>query len=187
MYKLILKKKAKDLFKKKDFREKTFLNMEDIHSILLFFDTANYEEADAIIEQLQKAGKEVNVYAYKDKNDEYDYSETPYHIISSKDALDWIDNKLDKISEQISAQHYDVLIDLTVKENVAFTLLTAHAQASMKVGYKKNDLPCYDFSISALSNEGETDNLKVQELGKLIIHYLTTIHSHANFNNTVHS
>ncbi|MDL2222893.1 hypothetical protein LJB98_02210 [Bacteroidales bacterium OttesenSCG-928-M11] len=174
MYNPFINSKLKKLYQNDKHRGE-FLNLNEVKTILVLFDTVDYEEADLLVEQLLKAGKQVRVYAYKDKKDEYDYSETPYKIINSKEATDWFDNKIDEIVEKISSFRYDLLLDLTIKRNPVLEILALSAKARMKVGYKKGEQSPYDLSITNLNVDKSDNNLQVRELGKQIIHYLSTI------------
>ncbi|MDR0681045.1 MAG: hypothetical protein LBG15_04225 [Dysgonamonadaceae bacterium] len=175
MYKYILKKKLKKHYKNSE-REKRFLNLKDIHSILILFDTANYEEANIFVQKLKKLKKEVTVYAYQAKKDEYDYSKTSYRIITSKEVDDLFDNKIKEIAKELDSKKFDAVIDLTTQSNASLEYLLAHSNASIKTGLKKNDLPQYDLSITMLPDI-EKENLKVRELAKQIVYYLHTIHA----------
>ena len=176
MYNLILKNRIKKLIKKEK-REKAFLNLKNIQTILILFDTEDYEEVDTFIEQLEKMGKTITVYAYKNKKDEYDYSETPYKIITQKEASDLFDNKLDEIAEGLKENHYDALFDLTIRKNTTLQFLLVSAVAMLKVGYKKGDLHLYDLTINTLNVNNNQEKSKIRELGKQIIYYLTAIQS----------
>jgi hypothetical protein len=175
MYQFLLKRKLNKFYKNYT-RNKRFLNLSDIHNILVLFDTADYEEADSFVEKLEKLEKNVTAYAYKDKLDKYDYSETSYHIITAKDANDLFDNKMNDIAEELKEKEFHLVIDLTIKRNISLEYLLAHANALLKAGLKKNNFPQYDLAITNLP-ETEKESLKVRELGKQIIYYLHTIHA----------
>jgi predicted MPP superfamily phosphohydrolase len=175
MYKYILKKKLKKHYKNNE-REKRFLNLKDIHSILILFDTANYEEANIFVQKLKKLKKAITVYAYQDKKDGYDYSRTSYRIVTAKEVDDLFDNKIREIAKELDGTKFDAVIDLTTQRNASLEYLLAYSNASIKTGLKKNDLPQYDLSITVLPDI-EKDNLKVRELAKQIVYYLHTINA----------
>ncbi|GHT76240.1 hypothetical protein AGMMS50262_13890 [Bacteroidia bacterium] len=166
MFDLLLKLKLKRFYRDET-REKRFLNLRNIHTILVLFDTSDYDEADAFIEKLERLGKQITGYAYLPKSDRYDYSETPYHIVTHKDNLNSIAGELEKES-------FDLVIDLTLKRNLPLEYLLVHANAPVKTGLKKNATSPYDLAIISLPDIQEK-NLKIRELGKQIIYYLYII------------
>lgn len=174
MLDFLVKNKIKNLCKN-SLRDKKFLSLDKIYSILLVFETGDYEVADAFVEHLEKMGKKLKGYGYKIKDDKYDYSETPYRIIVPKidTSKSGVPDK--KLLEEFSHQQYDVLIDLTVNENITLEYLVAFSNVPLKVGLKKNKLPIYDLAISKLPKN--TDSNRCVELSRQLLHYLTTIHS----------
>jgi hypothetical protein len=175
MYKHILKRKLKDYYKSHP-RENCYLNLKDIHTILILFDTITYEEADTFAEKLKKLGKNITAYAYKNKKDIYSYSKSPYRIITTKEVDVLFDNKIEDIVREVEAQKFDAVIDLTIRRNLPLEYLLAHSDASLKAGLKKCDPSPYDLSITTLP-EIERETLKVRELAKQIIYYLHSIRS----------
>ena len=175
MFDFLVKNKIKNLCKNSS-RVKKFLSMDKIRSILILFETADYEEVDAYVIHLEKMSKNVKGYAYKVKDDKYDYSETPYRIIEHKVDTNSSGVPGNALLDELSAQTYDLLIDLTVKENITLEYLVAASNIPLRVGLKKNKLPIYDISISKLpKNKKGSDCV---ELGRQILHYLSTIRSY---------
>jgi hypothetical protein len=175
MHNFLIKNKTKRILKKKGERKKCFLNLKRIHNILILLDTEDYKEVDVFIKNLKRMGKKVTSYAYKNKSDIYDYSKTSHIIIDHKEVIKLFDSKLNKIAEEIKTVHYDALFDLTMDRNPAFEFLAACADATFKVGYKKDELPLYDFTISALKENNDHGNIRTREFGRQILHYLSTI------------
>ncbi|MDR0798591.1 MAG: hypothetical protein LBN18_02375 [Dysgonamonadaceae bacterium] len=174
MNKWILKSQIRKQLKNNSI-EHRYLNMKDIGTILILFDTENYGEVDAFVKQLKRMGKKVTAYAFKEKKDTGDYSGSPFQIVTDKEAYDWFKNHLKTLAEEMKKTHQDALFDLTIRENLALEYLCANADASIKVGFKKNNYPLYDLSFSALNVKDNHENLKVRELGRQMIHYLSTI------------
>ena len=170
----IEKNKLKSLLKKNN-RKRAFLNMDAIRTILVLFETSNYESVDLFVEKLFEMGKSVAGYAFRVKDDVFDYSETNYTIISPKENSNKSGVPDEKLLEELQSRHYDVLIDLTVKENFSLQCILASVNATMTVGLKKNKLPLYDFSISKLSKSKGHESSQVRELIKSITYYLQTI------------
>ena len=175
MYKYILDKKIQRYYKRSS-REKRYLNLKNFRTILVLFDTSNYEAADGFIENLKKLNKEITAYAFKNKLDLYDYSETPYKIITAKDAGSLFDNKIEEIARELKNQQFDAIFDLTLDKNIPLEYLLINAKASIKAGLKKGDRPRYDFSIASLPETQDSDH-QLKELGKQIVYYLHTIKS----------
>lgn len=161
---------------KKSKREKEYRNLKEIKSVLLFFDTRDYSDASHFIKQLKKMDKKVKVYAYKDKNDTNDYSKILHKVITEDDMNIW---KRDSLKELVSSldsdSPYDLVIDLTPKENVLLQYLLVAANSPLKVGFCKTKLPVYDMVISFASEKELNEIITTRELSKQLIHYLSTI------------
>jgi hypothetical protein len=177
MHKLLIKRKIKKTLKSKAGRQKCFLCLKKMHTILVLLDTEDYEEADLFIDKLERMGKKVTSYAYKSKKDEYDYSETPYIIIDHKEISKFFEKKLTAIVEKIKKVHYDALFDLTIDSNPFVEFLAVNTDATFKVGYKKTELPLYDFTISSINTNKSHGNIRMREFGRQILYYLSTIKS----------
>ena len=174
MFDFLVRNKIKKLCKDSP-RVKKFKNMDEIRSILILFETIDYEDVDAYVMHLEKMSKSVKGYGYKVKNDKYDYSETPYRIMEHKVDTNASGVPGGTLLDELSAERYDLLIDLSVKENVTLEYLVAASDIPLKVGLKKNKLPIYDILISKLpKNKNSSDCV---ELGRQILHYLSTIRS----------
>ena len=174
MFGFFKKNKLKSLLKKNN-RKHAFLDFDSIRSILLLFETSDYEVVDFFVEELLKMGKSVNGCAFRVKDDVFDYSETNYVIISAKENSEKSGVPKEDLLKQLKIKHYDVVIDLTIKENFSLQYILAITNATMTVGLKKNKLPFYDFSISKLPKTKSSGNSPVSELIKSIIFYLKTI------------
>ena len=174
MFGFFKKRKLKSLLKKNK-RKHAFLNMDAIHSVLVLFETGNYESVDLFVERLLEMGKSVAGYAFRVKDDVFDYSEANYTIISPKENSDKSGIPSGELLKQLQSLHYDVVIDLTVKENFSLQYILAAVNATMTVGLKKNELLFYDFSISKLSMPKGHESSQVRELIKSITFYLKTI------------
>ena len=161
------------LLLKKNNRKHAFLDLNNIHSILVLFETSDYETVDSFVEIFQKMGKTVEGYAYRAKNDVYDYSETNYNIIGTKENSGKSNIPSDEILNRLKSVHYDAVIDLTISENYLLEYILASVNATMTIGLKKNKLPFYDMAISKLPKEPKEP--PVTKLTKSILHYLRTI------------
>ena len=173
MYDYILKNKLKRIYRGKT-REKQFLNWNDIHTVLVLFDTSHIDEVKRFIDQLKQIKKKVTAYAYQKKSDKQNYLTTGYHIILEKDAGKWFNNPLYTISEELKTKPVDAVIDLTLSRNLPLEYLLASIPACIKTGLKKTDYPQYDLAITT-SLFGEAESYQIMELSKLIVYYLERI------------
>ncbi len=174
MFGFFKKNKLKNLLKKNG-RNHAFLDMDAIHSVLVLFETSDYEAVDSFVEKLQEAGKSVSGYAFRIKDDAFDYSETVYKVISPKENSEKSGIPSDLLLNHLKTQHYDVAIDLTIRENYSLQYILAVTNTTMTIGLKKNKLPFYDFSISKLPQAKDSKDSPVSGLIKSIEFYLKTI------------
>ena len=176
MFDFFKKRKLKSLLRKNN-RHHAFLNMEAIRSVLVLFETSDYEAVDLFVEELLWMGKYVEGCAFRVKDDAFDYSETNYKIISSKENSEKSGIPDEELLKQLKSRHYDVVIDLTIKENFSLQYILAVVNVTMTVGLKKkkNKLSFYDFSISKLPLTKGSKTPQVSELIKSIVFYLKTI------------
>ncbi len=174
MFDFILKNRIKRICKNNSARQKVFRSLSEIKTVVVVFETSDYEASDAFIEQLEKMGKQVKAYAFRSKNDQYDYTETPYKIINLKEDTDWLGSPWADLVSSLDEKSFDLLIDLTIKENLTLEYLVAYWDIPLKTGFKKNNLPLYDLAISHLPGDKGSE---AQELGAQILYYLNTIHS----------
>jgi len=174
MFNFVKKKKLKSQLKKND-RQHAFLSMVAINSVLVLFETSDYEVVDSFVEKLQEAGKSVDGYAFRVKDDIFDYSETNYIMLGPKENTEKSGMPSEELLKQLKTKHYDVVIDLTLKENFSLEFILATANTTMTVGLKKNKLPLYDLSISKPSQTKASKNFRAGELIKSITYYLKTI------------
>ncbi len=175
MFKFWLKYKILRLCKN-DRRKKRFLSLDKIQTVLVIFEATDYDAAHAFIKQLEQMKKKVTVYCYKTSENKNNYSKTSYHLISNKTDIDRLGFPRRHLSEDLRIlDQYDLLVDLTLNENMSIEYLVALSGIPLKVGLKKNEFPLYDFSISNLPDSKNKHT--ISELGKQILHYLNTIQS----------
>jgi len=176
-----LKRKINRVLDKSD-REKKYLNLREINSILLLFDTKDYSDANLFIKQLKKMGKKIKSCAYKDKKDRNDYSNILYNIVTDKDMNIWNNDSMKGIIDSLSAESYDLVINLTLQENLLLQYILVSVNSSFKVGFTKTNFPIYDMTISFSPEMEHSGIVTTKELSKQVIHYLETISSD-NFKN----
>jgi hypothetical protein len=173
MREYILKFKLKRYYRK-NARERKFLNLKDIHTFLVLFNTAQCEQAQLCIGRLRKLKKQVTAYAYQEEGDKRDHSGSGYRIVLQEAVEKWFNNPSGAIVKELQRETFDAVIDLTIYRNTFLEYLLAHSRALIKTGLKKNNLPQYDLAISRLPDD-ESSPCPVEELCKQILHYLNAI------------
>ncbi len=175
MFKFILRRRINKLARQNK-RNPVFQNWDSLHAVLVLFDTSEYDESDMFIEYLKKSGKQVSACGYIAKGDNYDYSETPYRMLSPKIDYDSAGFPSDEVIASLSTVTYDAIIDLTLKKNHTMEYILLSIVSPFKIGLNKDDIPMYDFSISVTEDTLEKGkSLSVGYLGKQILYYLRTI------------
>jgi len=169
MYKFLLRRKIKKIIKHTE-RNKAYHSLKEIKSVLVLFDTQDYEDAIHFIQQLKKMGKKIKAFAYKGKDDVNTYSKISYTIVTEKDMKG---ESLVQIVNSLTDETFDLIVDLTLKENLLLLYILVSVNSPLKVGFYKHTLSVHDMVISF--SPGLVQNVK--ELGKQLIHYLTVISS----------
>ena len=172
MYKFFLRRKIKKILNLSE-RKKAYLNLKEINFILVLFDTEHFDDSNYFIHQMINMGKKMRVIAYKSNKDTNDYSNIPYTIVTEKDMKNLRSDSLVQITNSLNEEKYDLVVDLTLKENLLLLYLLVSANSPLKVGFYKYTLPVHDMVISFAP--GLVQNIK--ELGNQLIHYLTVISS----------
>ena len=172
MFKFLLRRKIKKILNLSE-RKRAFLNLKEIKSILVLFDTEYFEDASHFIQQMKKMGKKVKALAFKNKNDTNTYSNISFTFVTEKDMNDLKSDSLMQIVNGLTDENYDLVVDLTFKENLLLLYILVSANSPLKVGFYKHALSVHDMVISF--SPGLVQNVK--ELGNHLIHYLTIISS----------
>ena len=172
MYKYLLKRKITNIIHNSE-RKKAYHNLKEIKSILVLFDTENFDDAAHFIQQMKKMGKKIKALAFKNKKDTNTYSNISYTIVTEKDMKDLKGDSLAQIVNSLADETFDLVVDLTLKENLLLLYILVSANAPLKVGFYKHSLSVHDIVISFAPGLV----LTVKELGAQLIHYLTIISS----------
>jgi len=168
MYKFLLRRKIKKILNLSE-RKKAYHNLKEIKTVLVLFDTENFSDAIHFIQQLKKMKKKIRAFAYKDKSDTNQYYNISY-IATEKDMKG---DSLSQIVKNLTSEKFDLIVDLTLKENILLLFVLVSVDAPLKVGFYKNALSVHDIVISFAP--GLVQNVK--QLGNQLIHYLTIISS----------
>jgi hypothetical protein len=173
MYKFLLKRKIKKALNSLN-REKAFLNLEEVKTVLILFDTVDYEETIHFVNQLRHMGKKVKMIAYKDKNDMGDYPKIN-KIVSIKEMKDWRGELLLPVIDFVEKEKLDLLIDFNFKKNLLLQYILAKVNSLFKVGFYRADFQLHDMIILYPADSDSSSTVK--ELSRQLVFYLTTISS----------
>ena len=169
MFKCLLRKKIKNIVLNSE-RKKVYHNLTEIKTVLVLFDTENFDDANDFIQQLKKMEKKVKAIAFKNKRDAKTYSNISYTVVTEKDMRS---DSLTQILNTLVDETFDLVVDLTLKENLTLQYIYVSTISPLKIGFYKHALPIHDIVISFAPGLG----LTVKELGAQLIHYLTIISS----------
>ena len=158
--------------KKQPPRNTSFPHYEKVKDILLIYESDIMEKNAAIKEiarKLQDEGKNVTTWGYVDRKD-VSSPQLPNSRMAGKGDLSLIGAPNKKLTADIQAAHYDLLIDLTQHPCLPLHYIAMQADCSFKAGRHIVD-GLHDLMI----NTEPDDNPNV--LYKHIMHFLTTIKS----------
>ena len=169
MYKFLLRRKIKKIIAHSE-RERAYHNLKEIKSVLVLFDTGDFEDASHFIQQLKKMGKKIKAYAFKNKKDTNNYSNISYTIVTEKDMKG---DSLIQIANSLTNEKFDLVVDLSLKENLLLLYILVSVNSPLKVGFYKHLFSVHDIVISFAPGM----ELTIKELGQQVIYYLTIISS----------
>ena len=157
-------------------RKQKQINLESARTVALLYyltDEATYIAVESIISRLNELNLKVRVVCYTD------LKITPYYfipkisqdIITVKD-IDWRYQPKKPFVKEFINTEYDILIDLSLNDNLPLLYCAALSQAGLKVGRFQEDHELfYDLMIQAGPDES-IDSFSVQ-----VIHYLSRINN----------
>jgi len=169
MYEFLLRRRIKRIIKNSE-REKVFQNLNEISSVMVLFDAKNFEDANFFIQHLKKMGKKIKVFAYKDPKDTYNFANQSFSIIYKRELKDMKGESLTQIADKLSKEKFDLVVDLTLEENLLLLYILVSTNSPLKIGFHKHTPWVHDIVIS-----GAEQNVK--ELGEQLICYLSAISS----------
>jgi len=169
MYKFLLRRKIKKMIAHSE-RKRAYRNLEEIKSVLVLFDTEDYDGASYFIQQLKKMGKKIKAFAFKNKKDTSNYSNIAYTIVTQKDMKS---SSLTQINNSLADEKFDLVVDFTLKKNLLLLYILVLVDAPLKIGFYNHTFSVHDIIILFVPRM----ELTIKELGKQVIHYLTIISS----------
>ncbi|MDR1372236.1 MAG: hypothetical protein LBJ17_03800 [Dysgonamonadaceae bacterium] len=177
-YRYLLNKKIKRTLNA-SYRQREFLNLQTVKTVLILFETKDYNAVCDLSSMLQQAGKHIITVAYSKKSEEIKHKDKANYIITEKDINIDSSKSLSNIKNNLSSITFDLAVDMTVKNNLLMQYIMVSSNALLKVGFHECEHPIYDMLI--LSQSGE--NSEIHELGKQMIYYLSTIGQYTSQNN----
>ena len=172
MYKFLLKRKIKKLIKKPG-RERVFLNMKEINSVMVLFEMEDFEDANYFIKQLKKMGKRIKVFAYKNSKDANSYSKVSYTPVIRKKMKYLSSGSLTQVVDNLISERFDMVVDFTLKENLLLIYILAAANSPLKVGFHNYFPRVHDIIFSDTPDSEQN----MRDLGEHLIYYLSVISS----------
>ena len=178
----ILKRQI-DKYLQQTARKKAFLNFVDVHTVLLLFEvdeTDNDTDIRKMIATLKHENKTVKAYVYTKFKDTVLQTNEDYIVLHKKD-FNCFHKPNKQLIASLTAQSYDIVMDLSIQSTIAINYLLLYAQAIFKTGLKKSDLNLYDFAID-LDSYLEENETNIKQLGssfifEQLIFYMKNIHS----------
>lgn len=151
-------------------RQKQFVNLHDAKSIVLLFD-ADRLDNEKVTKLLQLLGNPgiVQAWGVTGRNDYSERETINIHHLRPKD-ISYLGKPKSHQEENYLSTTFDLLIDLTMEENLTLKYLLGISRSSCRCGFSKAGYEgLYDLELSRFSGKKEEDLLKQ------ILFYLTTI------------
>jgi hypothetical protein len=167
-------------------RKSNFRSWNDIHSILLLFESDFQEKNDsvrALIKWCVAEGKKVVACCFVDKKNAESASLDNY-VVLDRSKVDWLQKPLN-VKERVKSK-FDVVIDLTDNDVIPLKYVLIWANSDFRCGKnrgEKNNL-YYDFVIEMPKSpiDPKTNRVRLdydfeKELSSQIVKYLKMINS----------
>jgi hypothetical protein len=157
-------------------RERKLTNLKDAKKIGVLYtldDVPVYETVSEFVALLQHDHKEVKALGFvKNKNLVSRFlPKLSYDFFSDKDT-NWFFQPIQSKVRDFMEKEYDILIDLSMKDNLPLKFISALSMAHCRVGrFSEANRVCYDIMIDL------NKPISLNEYILQIIHYLTVINS----------
>ena len=130
-------------------RKNCFKNLDTIKTILILYNTSEYKRVNEFAKKLTHLGKTVSMCGYVEKEDTTNYTANANKLfLYPKEHINWLKMPTSSFFNQLSANQYDTVIDLTLIENLTMEYLLLSIACPFKIGLEKKDKQLYDFSLS---------------------------------------
>lgn len=150
-------------------RKMVFCKLENAKSIGVIFDASkleNFAPMSSFINEISNNGSRVLVLGFLEKNDKKKIKIKSENITYfTRGNINWNGKSMkDNVSEFID-ETFDILIDLSFKEDMAVKFLVAKSKAKFKVGnFSDKEYTFYDLTLK-VSND--TENMFIYFLNQL--------------------
>lgn len=156
---------------KKYHRDSSFLNYNDIKTVLIFFDMEEWDEVKPIIEELRADGK--RVAAWTIKTEVTRKVSFPYYVrvVDTSAEVNWMKMLRPEVISEFERVEYETLIDLSSYDDDYLLYLLSRNKSRFCIGFMEREYKIYDF-ILLREKEGESG---LYELYQQLKNYLKQI------------
>lgn len=161
-------------------RDKRIENWENIKTIGIVFVVGSSEQWNLLnrfISAQKKQGKQIFIIGFhpKDYKIDYIFTHTETTICHEKEDFTFLGMPKTGLADQFTSHHFDLLIDATEQPCFFGKLITASADADLKVGYSNSEadnegpMEMYDLTIQG------NQEIDFQDYMEQIVKYLSMI------------
>ena len=155
-----------------------FPNWERVHNIIVLYESDIMEKNPSIrriVNELHEEGKDVTILGYVPRKDVSSANLPQSRMLGQKD-FGWLGGLKQEVADDIRTRHYDLKIDLSIRNELAMKYIAMYLLADFKVGRNFGE-GIHNMLIN-LTPTSEDDPVAVQEeLYREIIRYLKMIKS----------
>lgn len=169
------------LLKKKPAREPLFPHLDQPLKMLIIYESDVLERNDAIKsirQDLLRRQMDVTMWGYVAKKDIQTLILPQSRILGLND-YNWLGKPKEDVINDLQAEHYDLMIDLTTKPCLPMRYLAMYANADFKAGLNLGE-GIHDMLLSLpdlTPEQGEVVAVEASWLYDQMMRYLTTIKS----------
>lgn len=156
-------KRRAQKFLRETTREQSFVDYKNAQSILILFESDYSEknpEVRRIINDLRNDGKKVSAWGYINKKEITTAMLPDFRILNKQDADFSLCPKQNYV-EELQGQHFDLMLDLSLKKTFFLQYLALYANASCKVGTHIGFDKVHDFVIDFEQLQTQDEELEI--------------------------
>ena len=156
---------------RKQKRESKFHTFQDVHSILILFESEFHErhvQIKQLIKELQNEGKEVTAWGYVDKKQAVTAVIRDFRVLD-RQSYNLFHQPKKALVEELQKMHFDLLIDLnTNPQLLELRYLTIYADADLKTGLAGYEEPYIHDMLISLNNDNPDTTLLFDQILKYL-------------------